>query len=221
MKIFCALLISTFVSGDSKCCNLKSLLKSLIFNCVIFTIALAASPQNETEEEKADQEEIQNLNSLLNGYKSIQLRFNQKSLTGPRFQNWNYDSSSTQGRPDRHRSKFTPTEAIEQLHNLDKLFPLYDHYFNVTNSTESEEIVADILSERIKNIEVKLGELQKSNMVNEAGRFGGISQIFVVAVMATSSLHFYFIWKSRQIKTPYDWIFHSKSVYLSIFIFHQ
>lgn len=95
---------------------------------------------------------------MLNGYQTILYRYEGESITGRKFDNWNYNSQSNLGPPDRHRSKYTAEEAIEQLHNVDEIFPYYENYFNITAS-ENSSSVREIITERVNNIEGKLKTL--------------------------------------------------------------
>lgn len=91
----------------------------------------------------------------MNGYQTILYRYEEEPITGRKFGYWNYNSQSNIGPPDRHRSKYSTEEAIEQLHNVDKIFPYYENYFNITAS-ENASSVREIITERVNNIEGKL-----------------------------------------------------------------
>lgn len=131
---------------------------------------MLATPKNITEEAKVDLEELKNLHHLLDGYISILYRLNQESIEGRKFDNWIYNAQSSQGRPDRPRSKLTSAEAVSQLHNLDTIFPLYEKYFNTSRMEDSSSIIADI-GERIQNVEVTLAKLEQS-IANNGKRNG-------------------------------------------------
>lgn len=107
--------------------------------------------------------EIQNLHHLLNGYNSIIYRFEEDSIKGRKFSNWNYDFTTSMGRPDRHRSKYTLSEAITQLHNVDAIFPIYQNYFNISYpSAENASSLREILNHRVENIEETLKKLEEN-----------------------------------------------------------
>lgn len=100
-------------------------------------------------------EEIRNLHHLLNGYNSILYRYEENSNEGRLLDNF----QSHSGRPDRPRSKYSTNEAIEKLHNVDEIFPIYENYFNASEATDSESL-RDILNERVKNIQKALDQLE-------------------------------------------------------------
>lgn len=107
-------------------------------------------------------EEIKTLHHLLDGYISILYRLNQESIEGRKFDKWVYDTKSSRGRPDRHRSKLTSAEALIQLRNLDAVFPLYEKFFNTSDAADSSNIIADI-GERVQNVEFTLAKLEESS----------------------------------------------------------
>jgi hypothetical protein len=96
------------------------------------------------------------------------LRLNQESDTGRKEIHWNYNFASNQGRPDRFRSKYSPDDALNQLHNVDDIFPFYEAFFNISDTEDFE--VKEILAARIHNILEKLRDIE----VNGSGR-GGLS----------------------------------------------
>lgn len=96
---------------------------------------------------------------------------------------------SNQGRPDRLRSKLSSDEALNQLHNVDDIFPHYEDHFNVTR-VENSSTVIEILSERIHNIEGKLTSL-KENLGNGAFRvFQTTANIFAIEMLSILVLFF-------------------------------
>lgn len=131
---------------------------------------------------KEDLQEIQNLHYLLDGYKSILVRYNEESNL--EFGNWKYSSQSSLGRPDRQRSKYTKDEAIDQLHNVDAIFPLYENYFNVTD-VKANESLREVLNERVSNIDktLKLLEMKYEIVENSSlGMNSDLLKIFVVLI---------------------------------------
>lgn len=135
-------------------------------------------------------EDIQDLHNLLDSYKSILVRFNQDDEIGRRFNNWNYNFQTNQGRPDRARSKYTTKEAFNQLHNVDIIFPQYENFFNVSDE-ENSSTVREILGERIHNIEDKLKRLQ-NGLENSAGNVNTKAVGFLAAGFISLLVVFYF-----------------------------
>lgn len=82
--------------------------------------------------------------------------------------NWVYDSRSSQGRPDRVRSKFSSEEALNQMHRVDGIFPIYEKFYNDTKSENTSSVI-EILSERIHNIETELTKLEEDYDKYEIG----------------------------------------------------
>ena len=90
---------------------------------------------------------------------------NQENESGRKQIHSSYSYSGSQGRPDRFRSKYTNAEALNQLHNVDDIFPQYEIFFNDTKAKNSEP-VREILHTRIFNIDQKLetfDEMQSSS----------------------------------------------------------
>lgn len=123
------------------------------------------SVKNVTESTTMEIEDIKSFHHLLDGYISILSRYNQESIEGRKFDNWNYDSQSKTGRPDRPRSKYTSAEAFNQLKKLDAIFPIYGKYFNDTKA-ENESSVIEVISERMQNIDGELTILEKDYSSN-------------------------------------------------------
>jgi hypothetical protein len=71
---------------------------------------------------------------------------------------FNVFKTSNVGRPDRFRRKYTTEEALNQMHNVDDIFP-HDE-FNESNVEKLE--VRDILEGRINNISNKLKKIEIS-----------------------------------------------------------
>lgn len=144
-------------------------MKKNFFNFEYFLVcavtnSTSLSAKNATQEEQKASAliEIQNLHSLIDGYNTILYRFDEDSIKGRKFNNWNYDFTSSIGRPDRHRSKYTTSEAIDQLHNVDEIFPIYQKYFNVSYpSNDSPSDLREILNHRIVNIHETLKDLEE------------------------------------------------------------
>lgn len=97
--------------------------------------------------------EIAILHDLLNGYNSILYRYNEESIEGRRLTN--FQSSGI----DRQRSKLTKEQAIDHLHNVDDIFPIYENYFNITEVSNTSSLKA-MLNERMRNIENILEKLE-------------------------------------------------------------
>lgn len=90
------------------------------------------------------------------------------------------------GRPDRQRSKYTKDEAIDQLHNVDEIFPLYENYFNVTE-VRANESLKEVLFERVNNIEHTLKLLEMKYHISANANLGmdfDPFKIFVVLSIA-------------------------------------
>lgn len=157
--------LSLLVVAGMKVTNSKK--KSLLFILTdLVTVSEAANSTNSSEriekESKEARIEIQNLHHLLNGYNSILYRFDEESFKGRKFNNWNYDFTSSMGRPDRQRSKYSTSEAIDQLHNVDEIFPIYKNYYNVTTPAEKNaSSFREILNKRVENIEETLRRLEE------------------------------------------------------------
>lgn len=135
-------------------------------------------------------EDIQGLHNLLDSYKSILLRFNQDDEIGRKFNNWNYNFQSNQGRPDRARSKYTSDEAFNQLHHVDVIFPQYENFFNVSEE-ENSSTIRGILGERIHNIEEKLRRLQ-DGLENGTDNFNRKTvEIFTTGVLSILVMFFF------------------------------
>lgn len=125
--------------------------------------------------------EIQTLHYLRDGYKAILVRYNEES--NEEFGNWKYSSQLSFGRPDRQRSKFTKEEAIDQLHNVDEIFPLYGNYFNLTD-VKANESLRDVLDKRVSNIDKTLKILEmKYDISGNLGTGPEALKIFVVLVI--------------------------------------
>lgn len=131
-------------------------------------------------------EEILNLHHLLEGYNSILYRYH--GNPDEKFQNWNYDTRSDFKRPDRQIIKYTEEEAIEQMNNVDEIFPIYGKYFNISdaNYTDSFE---DVLNERIDNIEQTIMHVKKEVVGDSVGRIGMKLQTLMSLVFIANTLN--------------------------------
>lgn len=127
--------------------------------------------------------EIQTLHYLRDGYKAILVRYNEES--NEEFGNWKYSSQLSFGRPDRQRSKYTKDEAIDQLHNVDEIFPLYGTYFNLTD-VKANESLREVLDERVHNIDKTLKILEMKHGISgntSQGASPDMLKIIVVLVI--------------------------------------
>jgi hypothetical protein len=159
--------------------HLNSLLLKIEFISLFQASAetTTSSPSNATQ----TREEITSLHHLLHAYKSILYRYNEESISGRGLDNF----QSTQGRPDRPRSKFTTDQAIQKLHQVDEIFPWYAKYFNETKDDTSFLSVMDVLDKRVENIQEKLesienGGSQKHGINVCLGIFGIVNTLMVL-----------------------------------------
>lgn len=139
-------------------CIISKTLVCKFYSCTNFISlpALAhcgAIPRNATEEMKGGLLEIAILQDLLNGYNSILYRYNEESIEGRKLTN--FQSSGI----DRPRSKYTKEEAIDHLHNVDDIFPIYGNYFNITEVSNTSSFKT-MLNERVLNISTILEQLE-------------------------------------------------------------
>lgn len=122
--------------------------------------------QNFTELEKQELEIIHELHHLLNGYKSILIRYDEESLQGKQIIGQNYRFQPNQfGRPDRLRGKLTSDEAVTKLHNIEDVFPYYKTNYNVseiTNDTNVREAIEERISEVHETLQTLEDKFQSS-----------------------------------------------------------
>lgn len=140
---------------------------------------ILTTPANITDEMEDALEEVRNLHHLLDGYNSILYRYEERSNEGRHLDNF----QSNSGRPDRVRSKYSTNEAIEKLHNVDDIFPIYQNYFNVSEATDSSSL-KEILSERVRNIKSTLEKLEEVYPQNKSVK-SGISLILLALIIAS------------------------------------
>lgn len=142
-------LLSLFLIAGKKNSDLEFLnFKS--FHPVVSSSTI--SSYNKTEERVEALEEVNNLHHLLNGYNSILYRFNinnGKKLV------------KIAKRPDRMQSKYSTEQAIQKLHQVDEIFPIYQNYFNVSYGKAETESLEEIIGERVQNIKNTLDSLEE------------------------------------------------------------
>lgn len=131
--------------------------QKILENYLSVTATSADLYENITESPNEEREEVINMHRLLDAYNSILYRYNQDPIQGRKIIQGSYNFQSKSGRPDRHRDKYTPDEAMNQLHNIDQIFPYYQMYYNVSNATDVEEILTGRINNVAKVLE-KLGE---------------------------------------------------------------
>ena len=163
--------------------NEKDLRKILLnFEMCLASAMMTPAPVNNTEQMQEDIEEIKNLHHLLNGYNSILYRYDEKSNAGRVLDNF----QSNAGRPDRVRSKYSTNEAIEKLHNVDEIFPIYQNYFNVSEANDSNSL-RDLLSERVQNIQQTLYKLEKvypeAYPANNSGKMTSLLTLVMIVMI--------------------------------------
>lgn len=144
--------------------------------------------QNASQLFSAEIEEVLNLHHLLEGYNSILYRYHGNPHL--KNQNWNYDSQSDIGRPDRHRAKYSEDEAIEQMKNVDAIFPIYGKYFN-TSDVERNESFVSVLAERIRNIEEVLICVREEVTGNSSARMKIKWPIWVSCFVLIFGIHLF------------------------------
>lgn len=165
-----------------------------IYTLVIFNFFLVSAGNRPQKNATQTLEEITSLHHLLHAYESILYRYNEESINGRGLDNF----QSTQGRPDRPRSKFTTDQAIHKLKKVDEIFPWYAKYFNETKDDTSFSSVMDVLHKRVDNIEKKLKSIE-----NRGNQEKGVIRLVwfgVVGVIVSSSWKFVRLWSVEVIQ---------------------